>query len=135
MLNAHTTPYNPPPAPTTAQRMAFALIELKAEDNATEAALLDLGYTQTEIDRHKVEARRIAGELFVRRVDTTADDRATQIEKAANIVAGMIECGDAAIFAKLRESGFHDTRALGLLYPEVILRTVDIVRAARLQVA
>jgi len=97
--------------------------DLRAED-----------FTDAEIAIHFPAARRIANaELADRDVaeDAVHYDRASRIETAANIVAGMILSDSGAIHGTLRRAGFP-TKELGQLYPEIIDRTVAIVHATRL---
>ncbi|WP_173087323.1 hypothetical protein [Devosia sp. 1635] len=119
---------------TLANRMAELVVANARKGYPT--TLEDLhaeDFTSDEITTHFPAARRIANRVLKDRDvadDAVEYDRAGRIEKAANIVAGMILSDSGSIITTLRSSGFP-TKELGQLYPEIIDRTVALVHAAR----
>jgi hypothetical protein len=139
------------------RRMADILQEAEGRgEGVNRETLLQHGFSETEIDKYFDRAvalvadrqaadlrnrgfvpltdAEIAEHIAQRDADAKAIEENAFIDKAANIVAGMVMSDNGAIVAELRRSGL-DLPDLSQHYPAIIDRTIKLVAIARRKVA
>ena len=133
LASDHTTTFERPRAKKGDDPVAIRMAELfvrnarKGYETTREDLEAD-DFSSVDIIRCHADARRIARDtLAARDVAESAEyDRAGRIEKAAQLVAGMITSGEGPLFVTLRQNGYPTTE-LGKLYPEIIARACAIL--------
>ncbi|MGV3651817.1 MAG: hypothetical protein ACO1OK_10355 [Devosia sp.] len=113
-----------------AARMAGIMIERRAATGSClEADLLD-EFARAEVEQHRHEARRIASDLWVRRVETPAHRwqtdkhyRRTRVLAAASLIAGETDVG--IMTSTLRRRGY-ELLEIAELWTEILEVVADI---------
>lgn len=97
------------PQPTYAAQItdaiAHAMIDANAHGGATRQALIEMGFKPGDLDIYGDAARSRANELFLRKSDRPAYDRAARVEKAAEHVGHLLP-GLPAMAMHLMSCGF-----------------------------
>lgn len=126
MLHASSTQEITPrfkPEKTIAEQIAEAMIDLNADGGATEDRLRERGFSQIELDMYGAEARALANQSFVRRVDRYRYNRPLRVNQAAQLIGHLIP-STQEICAALQSRSFTKYELDDIL-PDAIAKAAD----------
>lgn len=104
-------------------QIAQAMIEANAHGGATRQALIEMGFKPGDLDTHGEAAKLRAIELFQRKSERPAYDRAARVVQASRLIGHLLP-GTPALTMHLQSRGFGKSE-LDDIFTEALAAAAD----------